>query len=461
MDSAGHELLRGRVAEWFPLLPRPRPPCRALPRRIDEIRELARSASEGANETRMSSDAEAHNKAALLLSDCGLANLAQQLCWRQFDIFHAATPLTAKTAIFALQPIVNLGRLLTRSGQSARAYQIFQNAYDAVGTQAATMIGGRHIDFSQLVNNIEQRQETRRFLWTVLLADGTRALTRTGRWSEALKHIERHKGIGKRMLDGRQVAILARCTAGDCDGAIAMLDDSCTPDPWEEAVTACLRTLCLSVSDRPTDSSVAAMVNHYLQLDPTPGYPVFRTRLGLCVLDLAGGLGGSGVPEVAGRIAREAVTSSDAYYNYSARMSAPGERFQNLATRIVRRVWRFVLGRRWWVGHVLVLACCLVFVRLGRWQWDRAQSPTGDWQNLGYALQWPLFAVVLAAAWIRFLWLERRRGAEPGPPAALTPPVPRRPAQPPIRPPTREDDPDDELAAYNAYLARLAEQDQR
>lgn len=122
---------------------------------------------------------------------------------------------------------------------------------------------------------------------------------------------------------------------------------------------------------------------------------------------------------------------------------------------IVRRVW----GRRWG-GHVLVGVCCLAFVWLGRWQWNRAQSPTGDWQNLGYALQWPLFAVVLLAAWARFLWLEQRRleqsrGAQPDP--APAPPRPRPPAQPPHR----EDDPDDELAAYNAYLARLAEGDRR
>jgi DNA-binding transcriptional regulator of glucitol operon len=118
---------------------------------------------------------------------------------------------------------------------------------------------------------------------------------------------------------------------------------------------------------------------------------------------------------------------------------------------------------------VLVVTFCAVFVGLGRWQWDRAQSPTGDWQNLGYALQWPLFAVVLVAAWTRFLWLEQYRGPETGSPepgnleaeavlSSPTPsPVPRRPAYPPIR----EDDPDDELAAYNAYLARLAEQDRR
>jgi DNA-binding transcriptional regulator of glucitol operon len=124
-------------------------------------------------------------------------------------------------------------------------------------------------------------------------------------------------------------------------------------------------------------------------------------------------------------------------------------------------VWRFVVGRRWWLGHVLVVICCLVFVWLGRWQWDRAQSPTGSWQNLGYALQWPLFAVVLVAAWARFLWLEQHRAVEPDPVPNLTPPLPRRPGQQPDRPPHREDDPDDELAAYNAYLAQLAEQDRR
>ena len=108
-----------------------------------------------------------------------------------------------------------------------------------------------------------------------------------------------------------------------------------------------------------------------------------------------------------------------------------------------------------------------MFVRLGRWQWDRAQSPTGGWQNLGYALQWPLFAVVLVAAWLRFLWLEQhgvtpaRSMIEPDPEPDLAPPVPRYRTQPPDRSPNGESDTDDELATYNAYLARLAEQDRR
>lgn len=313
MDRTGHQLLFGRASEWFPLLPRPRPPCRALPHRIDEIRELARPSSQDRDEIRISSTAEAHNKAALILSDCGLTDLARRLCWRQFDVFHAAAPLTARTAKLALQPLVNLGRLLTRSGQGARAYQVYRNLYDAVGTRTATTIDGRHIDFSRLVDHGGEHRELRKFLWTVLLADGTRALTKVGRWDEALNHIEQHRGIGKRMLDGRQVAILARCATGDHDSAIAMLDDSSTPEPWEEAITACLRTLCLNISDKPTGPSVTAMVNHYLQLDPTPGHSLFRTRLGLCVLDLADDPNRVGPPHVAAKIVREAVTSADAY----------------------------------------------------------------------------------------------------------------------------------------------------
>jgi DNA-binding transcriptional regulator of glucitol operon len=132
----------------------------------------------------------------------------------------------------------------------------------------------------------------------------------------------------------------------------------------------------------------------------------------------------------------------------------------------VAAVWRFAFSRRWWAGHLLIVLCCGLFLGLGRWQWDRAQAATGDWQNLGYALQWPLFAIVLVAAWARFLWLEQRRVPAPGPAPdrpSLTPPATGCPAHTRHREhrPIPEDDPDDELAAYNAYLARLAEQDKR
>ncbi len=120
---------------------------------------------------------------------------------------------------------------------------------------------------------------------------------------------------------------------------------------------------------------------------------------------------------------------------------------------------RFLLSPKWWVGHVLVVLAVTVFVALGGWQYDRSQSAAGDFQNLGYALQWPLFAVFAVFAWWRVLHLEQRRLERSD---ELLPPVPE-PSSPP-RPaphaqPVQEDDPDDELAAYNAHLARLAARD--
>ncbi|MGH4015924.1 MAG: hypothetical protein ACRDSL_18785 [Pseudonocardiaceae bacterium] len=316
--EAQHPLLQGKVMDWFPLLPRTRPAGQALHLRIDEIRGLACSASHGPDQVRLSSAAQALNKAALIASDCGLVDLARQLCWRQFDIFQAATPLTAKTAKLALQPIVNLGRLATRGGDGTRAYRIFENAYTAVRTQTATEIDGRDIDFRHFVSQTQERHELRKFLWTILLADGTRALTKAGRWGDALRHLEQHKGIGKRMLDGRQVAILARCTTGDHDGALDILDDSSTPDPWEHAVATCLRTLCLRISNQPADTSAAAMVRAYLRLEPSPEHILFRTRLGLCaidlgVTDLAADAHRAGTSPIIARVIREAVASADTY----------------------------------------------------------------------------------------------------------------------------------------------------
>jgi hypothetical protein len=79
------------------------------------------------------------------------------------------------------------------------------------------------------------------------------------------------------MLDGRQVAVLARCWAGDYDAALHLLDNSPIPKPWEQAVTAFLRALC--AARRPPQPSLAAMIDSFHALGPTPGHPVVRIRL--------------------------------------------------------------------------------------------------------------------------------------------------------------------------------------
>ncbi|MGH3856757.1 MAG: hypothetical protein ACRDR6_25385 [Pseudonocardiaceae bacterium] len=136
-------------------------------------------------------------------------------------------------------------------------------------------------------------------------------LTRAGRWAQALQHAQQHKGIGQRLLDGRQVAIFAQAADHDFDAAHSMLASTLTPTPWEEAVAACLAVLCRRLADQQADTDITKMVDRYHRLEPAPEHTVFRVRLGLCVLDLATDAGET--PQVAERIVRDALESADAY----------------------------------------------------------------------------------------------------------------------------------------------------
>jgi DNA-binding transcriptional regulator of glucitol operon len=124
-------------------------------------------------------------------------------------------------------------------------------------------------------------------------------------------------------------------------------------------------------------------------------------------------------------------------------------------------VRRVLLSPRWVLGHLLVLAAAVVCVRLGWWQWHRAQL-TGSLQNLGYAIQWPIFGLFALALWARVI-RDRVRPPRPAPAARPTrraaPPTP--PPTPPPAPLVPDDPADAELIAYNRYLAWLAEQDRK
>ena len=63
---------------------------------------------------------------------------------------------------------------------------------------------------------------------------------------------------------------------------------------------------------------------------------------------------------------------------------------------------------RWW--HILLIAFfVVVFLGLAYWQWTRFQSGGGDFQNLGYAMQWPLFAGFVVYAYRSTLKYENER----------------------------------------------------
>jgi DNA-binding transcriptional regulator of glucitol operon len=114
--------------------------------------------------------------------------------------------------------------------------------------------------------------------------------------------------------------------------------------------------------------------------------------------------------------------------------------------------------------HALALLAIALFGFLGKWQWDRAMASDGTLQNLFYAFNWWIFAVLVVYGWVKTLredLSELHEGpAEVGATAAKValPALYARPRPADLDAPI-DDDP--ELAAYNAYLAELHQRSQQ
>ena len=63
---------------------------------------------------------------------------------------------------------------------------------------------------------------------------------------------------------------------------------------------------------------------------------------------------------------------------------------------------------RWW-HIVLLIAAAVTCLLLANWQWERYQSGSGTFQNLGYALQWPCFAAFFVYAYRAGLRMENQK----------------------------------------------------
>jgi hypothetical protein len=299
--------LLAAVAPRFPLVPRPRPRCKALDIRIAQVRDLARAAAQDTDAALVRA-AEAHNLAALIVSDCGLPDLARDLCWRQFDLLCTrARPGDGRTAQLALQPIINLARLRIRHGDGDGAYRLLSTLLRTAKARTHTVADGRTIRIGNLISDGPDHREIVTWLWTILLSDGTRALISAGRWADALQHVQQHQGIGDRLLDGRQVAIVAHLMARDNTTARAILEGTAISAPWEAAVAACMAVLCTMPADPAT---ISTMISTYLRAEPDPALAVFRASLGLTVIDLAGTP--PDVQRVAGTVVRAVLDAADA-----------------------------------------------------------------------------------------------------------------------------------------------------
>ncbi|WP_328580443.1 hypothetical protein [Streptomyces sp. NBC_00370] len=296
-----------QIAKRFPLVARPRPACPPLAERVREITDLAAAAERDGNVT---SATVALNKAALIASDCGMPDLARALCWRHAEVFLRAQPLGAQEARYALEPLVNLARLRIRDGDGPGAYQLLDSLNQAVRSQTEAVIDGRTTSFQNLTTSAADHQQVCQWLWAVLLGEGTRALVAAGQWDRARAHTEQHRGVGQRLLDGRQVEVLARCLGGQPLEALEFLNKTTLAERWEHPVAACLAVLCLTAAGRRPVGPVQKMLKHYLELDEAPELAVFRSRLGLAVLDLSPQ---ARQAEALLRLTHEATTSGDGY----------------------------------------------------------------------------------------------------------------------------------------------------
>ena len=108
--------------------------------------------------------------------------------------------------------------------------------------------------------------------------------------------------------------------------------------------------------------------------------------------------------------------------------------------------WRFLIAPRWLGWHVFVILSVLVMLWLGSWQLHRAES--GNSLSWAYTFEWPLFAIFAVIFWVKTIRDEVRPPAQAEPRDAFAPPGGA----------AGSGEDDEELAPYNAYLARLTKE---
>lgn len=119
---------------------------------------------------------------------------------------------------------------------------------------------------------------------------------------------------------------------------------------------------------------------------------------------------------------------------------------------------RKLLTPGWLAFTALVFVAAAVFCWLGWWQWQRYQEMAGSLQNLAYTVQWPIFAGFGVYLWWRMLRDTARGAPEPDPAAVEAATLieaerERRAGNAVLL--ARDVEIDDELMAYNRYLAAL------
>ncbi|HTS98704.1 MAG TPA: hypothetical protein VMI33_19010 [Streptosporangiaceae bacterium] len=126
-----------------------------------------------------------------------------------------------------------------------------------------------------------------------------------------------------------------------------------------------------------------------------------------------------------------------------------------------RSRWHFLVTPKWLAWHAFAVVAILGMLWLGDWQFHRAES--GNALSWAYTFEWPIFAIFGVVFWAKTIRDELKPPAPAGqaeeaelPAGARSAPGPAGAAGHSGQAGDEAEDP--ELAAYNAYLARLNEQ---
>ncbi|WP_445520355.1 hypothetical protein [Streptomyces sp. NEAU-174] len=277
------------IASRIPLVRRPKAPALPLDERITHLTELTVAPADAGHHDLVARASGVLNYAALIASDIGMPDLADNLCWRQHQVFADAGHLTGDTAVMALMPLINVSRLLTREGDGAAAYNVLKRLYRAAQKREPAEIRRNTVDLSALINTEADHRKICQELWVTVLVDGARALARIGRWTEAAEAMAAYRGIGNRLLDGRQIQIMALMERGLDQQARDTIDTTVPTEPWEDNIAALLRIYCRPAASPAPQPELDSALQEAATLiaTPDPSTAAFQTRAALAALDLA------------------------------------------------------------------------------------------------------------------------------------------------------------------------------
>jgi hypothetical protein len=276
------------IASRIPLVRRRKVPVSPLDGRIAHLTGLTVAPAGASHHDLVARASGVLNYAALIASDVGMPDLAAELCWRQHWVFADAGHLSGDIAVMALMPLINISRLLTREGDGEGAYDVLTRLYRAAQKRDTADIRGHTVDLSALIGTQAQHRKICEELWVTVLVDGARALARIGRWTEAADAMTTYRGIGNRLLDGRQIMIMSLMERGLDEQARATIESTAPTEPWENTVAALLYIYCRPASSPTPQAELDCALQGGLALlaQPDPATAAFQTRLGLTALEL-------------------------------------------------------------------------------------------------------------------------------------------------------------------------------